>query len=65
MKDVYFTDYFMWKSNCWLWTFSGPGNVIFVDGTSDTSQNPVVQFDATGNYMMYTLKITTASGSSY
>jgi len=46
---VHFTDL---SSNCpssWLWNFN-PNAVTFLEGTSATSQNPVVQFDQPGNF---------------
>jgi PKD repeat protein len=38
--------------NCpisWFWEFE-PGNVTFLDGTSPSSKNPVVQFNQTGSF---------------
>ena len=46
---VHFTDQ---TTNCpisWSWQFS-PNTVTYKDGTSNASQNPVVQFDAPGPY---------------
>ncbi|MCX6305968.1 MAG: PKD domain-containing protein [Bacteroidetes bacterium] len=46
---VHFTDK---STNCpsgWVWNFT-PGTVTFLDGTSNMSQNPVVQFTETGSY---------------
>lgn len=45
----------------WQWTFT-PATVIFMSGTSATSQNPQVQFTATGKYTVK-LKATNTSGS--
>jgi PKD repeat protein len=46
---VRFTDQ---STNCpsgWQWNFN-PGSITFLEGTTSTSQNPVVQFDETGVY---------------
>jgi PKD repeat protein len=46
---VHFTDK---STNCpseWLWNFN-PGTITFLNGTTNSSQNPVVQFDAAGPY---------------
>ncbi|MDP1622076.1 MAG: PKD domain-containing protein [Bacteroidales bacterium] len=46
---VYFTDK---STNCpsgWVWNFN-PNTVSFVAGTSYTSQNPIVLFEAPGSY---------------
>jgi len=43
----------------WAWL---PNTVTYVDGTSSTSRNPHVQFNAPGNYSA-TMTITTCTGS--
>ena len=47
--EVHFTDK---STNCpsgWMWNFN-PSTVTFLQGTSSTSQNPVVWFDNPGRY---------------
>lgn len=48
-QQVDFTDLTNNDPTSWLWTFS-PATVNYVDGTSATSQNPKVEFTATGSY---------------
>lgn len=58
---VPFTDMSTNTPTSWLWTFT-PATVIYIGGTSATSQNPQVQFGAPGKYTVK-LKATNASGS--
>ncbi len=40
------------STNCpsaWIWEFN-PNTITYLEGTSNTSQNPVVQFDSSGQY---------------
>jgi PKD repeat protein/photosystem II stability/assembly factor-like uncharacterized protein len=48
--------------NSWHWQFS-PGTVTFLEGTSQDSQNPVVQFNQTGGYDV-TLTVTNGVGET-
>ncbi len=49
-NTVEFTDISCGNPTSWLWVVTGPGTVTYVNGTSNTSQNPVVQFDNAGVY---------------
>ncbi|MCF8334324.1 MAG: PKD domain-containing protein, partial [Bacteroidales bacterium] len=53
------------STNCpaeWEWIFE-PNTVEYLEGTNSSSPNPVVQFQATGNYSV-TLVVTNSSGSN-
>ena len=59
---VEMTDMSLNNPTSWSWSFSGPGNVTYVSGTSSTSRHPEVQFDATGLYDV-SLSVTNAYGN--
>jgi PKD repeat protein len=62
METVAFTDESLYNPTGWNWQIS-PNTFSFVDGTSNTSQNPHVMFEAPGNYTV-TLNATNANGSN-
>ena len=62
-ESVYFSDLSCGSPLSWEWAMSGPGNIVYVDGTNSASQNPVVQFDTDGQYTV-SLTVTNTSGSS-
>ncbi len=47
--DVKFTDNSTGLPNSWQWSFS-PATVTYVEGTNQNSKNPVVKFNAEGDY---------------
>ncbi len=58
---VAFFDNSSQNPTAWSWTFT-PGTVTFVNGTSATSQDPEVRFNAGGNYTV-ALTSTNAAGN--
>lgn len=59
---VYFYDKSEYCPVSWQWSFE-PSNVTFMEGTSATSQNPVVKFTGTTSYTV-ALTSTNINGSS-
>lgn len=59
---VTFTDQSCGNPYSWLWSITGPGTPIYVSGTSNTSQNPIVQFNTDGSYTV-SLTATGAGGT--
>jgi len=55
--DVHFTDLSAGNPSTWSWEFT-PNTVSYMDGTSSTSQNPVVRFNSSG---LYTVELTASN----
>ncbi len=60
-ETVYLTDVSTENPTSWSWSIS-PSTYTFVSGTSATSQNPEIEFTASGNYDV-SLTVTNAVGN--
>ena len=59
---IRFTDLTLYCPNSWQWQF-GSANIIYLEGTSESSQNPVVRFNEPGSYTV-TLIANNSNGQS-
>jgi PKD repeat protein len=60
---VSFYDLSCGNPTSWLWEITGTGTPEFVNGTTNSSQNPVVRFNTAGSYSV-SLSATGSSGTS-
>lgn len=60
---ITFTDETLYDPTSWTWEFQ-PSTVTFTDGTTASSQNPNVRFEAPGYYTV-TLTASNANGSNF
>jgi len=60
-SSVLFMDNSSYNPTSWVWSAS-PNTITFINGTSSSSQNPEIQFNANGTYTI-TLTASNASGS--
>jgi PKD repeat protein len=60
--SVSFTDQSCGNPTSWLWVITGPGSPVYIGGTTNSSQNPIVQFNTAGSYTV-SLTATGAGGS--
>ncbi|PLW94658.1 MAG: hypothetical protein C0591_12430 [Marinilabiliales bacterium] len=59
LDTVHFADLSAGSPNSWSWAFS-PSNVIYLEGTDENTQNPVVKFTDTG---LYSVELTVSNNS--
>lgn len=59
---ISFTDSTLYSPSQWLWEFE-PMDVVFLDGTSAASQNPIVSFPSVSTYSV-SLTVWNSNGSS-
>lgn len=62
-ETVFFRDSSTGNPTAWLWTITPNTGVVFLNGTSNASQHPQVQFNQIGPYAVQ-LRITNASGNT-
>lgn len=62
-SPVTITGYSAFAPSAWEWSFS-PATIEYHNGTSAASQNPMVSFNAPGNYVA-TLTVTNSAGSDF
>jgi subtilisin family serine protease len=61
MEAVIFEDLSLYQPTSWLWNIE-PSEFVFLENTTATSQNPIVEFLEPGNYSV-SLTATNANGS--
>jgi PKD repeat protein len=61
-ESIQFTDYSYYSPTSWEWSFN-PNTIVYLEGTTGQSQNPVVSFSSPGSYTV-TLISTNSNGSA-
>ncbi|MBK0404964.1 lamin tail domain-containing protein, partial [Adhaeribacter sp. BT258] len=59
-ETVIFTDESLNTPGTWSWTFTGPGTATYLNGSTNTSQNPEVSFNTAGSY---TVQLVASNGA--